>query len=295
MSLILDIEAVPEVPRFDPRGPVGILITLRNQSHMNIEFDFPYPAPSELSLTSQQARLRTEESEVDVNREAIPRRLAPGQILRTRHELRRFFHLPDRRRFDVEVRLDITVQPVDAGGKPKGPVEVIRWQRTVEIVIEPNVGSDIERRLQQFAQDMRREDEQRCAEAVEAFAHLGREEALPYLREALELRGQRAEAMRGLARIGSPASVALIETALGDNDLPTLQVGLSILRAAGKPIQVETLRTLVSSGDPAVQHACLEHLLGVGTYEHAAAVGAFVDSPNSAVAELARRFLSRFP
>jgi hypothetical protein len=295
MSRILDIEAIPEVPRFDPRGPVGILITLRNRSHMNIEFDFPYPAPSELSLTSQQARLRTEESEVDVNREAIPRRLAPGQALRTRHELRRYFHLPDRGRFDVEVRLDITVQPIDATGEPKGPVEVIRWQRTVGIVIEPGVGSGIEHQLQQFAQDMRCEDEQRRAEAVEAFAHIGSEKALPYLREALELRELRAEALRGLARIGSPASLALIEDALGDSDLPTLQVGLSSLRAAGKPIQVETLRTLVSTGDPAVQYACLEHLLGVGTYEHAAAVGALGDSPNSAVSELAHRFLSRFP
>lgn len=295
MSCILDIEAIAEVPRFDPRGPVGILITLRNRSHTNVEFDFPYPAPSELSLTSQDSRLHAVDDVAVINREAIPRRLGPSQALRTRHELRRYFHLPDRGRFDVEVHLDITVQPVDAGGKPKGPVEIIRWQRTVEIVIEPDVGSDIEHQLQQFAQDMRREDEQRCAEAVEAFAHLGREEALPYLREALELRGQRAEAMRGLARIGSPASVALIEAALGYSDLPTLQVGLSILRAAGKPIQVETLRALVSSGDPAVQHACLEYLLGVGTYEHAAAVGAFVDSPNSAVAELARRFLSRFP
>lgn len=46
------------------------------------------------------------------------------------------------------------------------------------------------------------------AEAVEAFAHIGSEKALPYLREALELRELRAEALRGLARIGSPASIA---------------------------------------------------------------------------------------
>lgn len=292
MFSILDIEAISEVPRFDPRGPVGILITLLNQSHMNIEFDFPYPDPSELSVTSQQLRLRTKEKEVDVNREAILCHLAPGQVLRTRHELRRYFQLPDRGRFDVELRLDITVQPIDTVGKPKGSVEVIRWHRTVEIVIELSVG--VEHLLKQFAKDMRGEDKQRRAEAVEAFAQLGSEEALPYLREALELHELRAEAMQGLAHIGSPASLMLIEDTLGDSDLPTLQVGLSSLRAKGKPIQVETLRSLVSTGDPAVQHACLEHLIVVGSYEHAAAVGSFRDSPNRAVAELARRFLNRF-
>ncbi|MEA3273925.1 MAG: HEAT repeat domain-containing protein [Pseudomonadota bacterium] len=290
MSRILDIQAVPEASGFHPRAPVGVLITLRNHGDGSLEFDFPYPAPSELSVISRDARLLALENALVLNREAIPRRLGPMQELPTRHELRRYFRFPGEGSFDVELHVDMTVQPIDEVGGASGSAEVVRWRHTVMIVIVPGVGYNIER----FAQDLRGDDEQRRAEAVEVFSYLGNETALPYLREALEFRELRAEALRGLARIGSPTSLALIEDALGSSDLPTLQVGFSSLSAAGRPIQVETLRALVSSDDPAVQHACLEHLLSVGTREHAPVVSALGDSPNSAVAELATSFLARF-
>jgi len=290
VSRILDIQAVPEALGFDPRGQVGVLITLGNHGDASLEFNFPYPAPSELGLISRDSRLRAVEDVAVVEREAIPRRLVLGQELRTRHELRRYFRLPDEGSFDVELHLDISVQPIDDAGEPRGPAQVVRWRHTIKIVLEPGIGYAIE----QFARDLRGDDEQRRAEAVEVFSYLGDETALPYLRDALEFRNVRAEALRGLARIGSPTSLALIEDALVSSDLPTLEVGLSRLSAAGRPIQVETLRALVSSDDPAIQHACLEHLLSVGTREHAAVVSALGDSPNSAVAELATSFVARF-
>jgi hypothetical protein len=295
MSRFLDIEAIPEEPRFDPRGLVGILITFQNRRDTFIEFNFPYPAPAELSLIGQSAQLSAVVDEAIINREAVPRRLAPGEVFRTRHELRRYFHFPDQGCFNIDIHLNLMVQLVNRTGETEGSAEVVHWRNTVEIVIEPGVGSGSDHQLRQFAADLLGDGDQRRAEAVEAFAHIGNETALPYLREALGMSEVRAEALQGLARIGSPSSLALIEDALSDSDLPSLQVGLSSLGTAGSPIQLATLRALVSSGDPAVHYACLEHLLGVGTHEHAAVVEALVDSPNNAVAELARRFLSRFP
>lgn len=291
MTASIDIQiATPAEPALAD-GPVGLVIAVRNLTDTALSVDLPYPWPPGLQVRSRGRARPTHLSSTD--RRYLPLELPPRGSQWATHELRRHLDFPGAGEFPIEIELHLGISRRAAEGG-WGAREDLVVKRTATVTLVRGDQTRLTRVIEQTAVKLDASAELAQEEAVEALTHLSTPLALPALRRVLAIERFRPQAMRGLARIGTPPALDAIDAALPGGDLVTAEAGLKALSAHKHPVTKATLTSLLQAS-PAIQLVCLDHLVAAGTADQVPEVTPLAHSANPQVADAARRFLARFP
>lgn len=293
------VTVAPQHHSYPLGGPIGLTVTITNQSGRDMACDFTFPTPPGLNFPVPTSPAVPPRSDIPVpiyalGRDVTPTLLRAHSTSRAVLYLNRFFTFSRPGTYRVPYRLTIAVwraRKADTRRTPDAQSVTAQGVLTVRQAEAPPAGLD--RTLREAARGLDSPDRDTRREALEALSTLDTPQALPYLARAIRVNGLGIDALRALNRVGSPAALQAAASALAEPDPSVVETALDVLAAHRYRIPAPMLTTVVQSGPSRVRFAALAYIAAVGGTPYSALVASLLQDKDVAVAEAARRVVLR--
>lgn len=273
-------------------GPVGVRVTVTNESEPPIDVAFQHVNVSEFRVMSvtpaQGCMLQVEESLPKQPSSYVPVLLKPGQTAVRLYYANRQLTFTAPGVFTMKYSIWLRTKIMD---RVSGKAKVTRSTYNGELQVNVVRGSDgeLDEELGRIAARLSSRNWQEVCSAVEALEFLKTPLVVKYLQRMLSTDGCSATAVRALGRIENPLANEVLKSELGKRGGDVARALLEELGKKGIGVERQEILRLLSSERAPDRYAVVSYLERFGKPEHQPLLEALVHDKDESVAKAASR------